>query len=307
MRRRPGAEAVLERGWLAAHRWLLARRAVQLGLLALFLAGPLAGWWIVKGNLSFSVTLSVLPLQDPYVLLQSLATRHAPEGKALIGAAIVLAFYLLVGGRVYCAWVCPLNPVTDAAAWLRRRLGLARGVRLAPTTRLWLLAMTLVVAALSGSLAWELVNPVSIVHRGLVFGMGAAWGLVLTVFLFDAFVAERGWCGHLCPVGAFYGLLGRFALVRVSAVRRARCDECGDCYAVCPEPRVIKPALKGEGEGRSPVILSRDCTTCGRCIDVCAKDVFSFGTRFAAVPTPTIPIIQATPQPGHPRAPRRTP
>ncbi len=103
------------------------------------------------------------------------------------------------------------------------------------------------------------------------------------------------------------GLLGRFALVRVSAVRRARCDDCGDCYAVCPEPRVIKPALKGEGEGRSPVILSRDCTTCGRCIDVCAKDVFSFGTRFAAVPTPTIPIIQATPQPGHPRAPRRTP
>lgn len=307
MRRRPGAEAVLERGWLAAHRWLLARRAVQLGLLALFLAGPLAGWWIVKGNLSFSVTLSVLPLQDPYVLLQSLAASHVPEGKALIGAAIVLAFYLLVGGRVYCAWVCPLNPVTDAAAWLRRRLGLARGVRLAPTTRLWLLAMTLVVAALSGSLAWELVNPVSIVHRGLVFGMGAAWGLVLTVFLFDAFVAERGWCGHLCPVGAFYGLLGRFALVRVSAVRRARCDDCGDCYAVCPEPRVIKPALKGEGEGRSPVILSRDCTTCGRCIDVCAKDVFSFGTRFASVPTPTIPIIQATPQPGHPQAPRRTP
>ena len=81
MRRRPGAEAVLERGWLAAHRWLLARRAVQLGMLALFLAGPLAGWWIVKGNLSFSYTLSVLPLQDPYVLLQSLAARHAPEAR----------------------------------------------------------------------------------------------------------------------------------------------------------------------------------------------------------------------------------
>jgi ferredoxin-type protein NapH len=24
-----------------------------------------------------------------------------------------------------------------------------------------------------------------------------------------------------------------------------------------------------------------NCTNCGRCIDVCDKDVFSFGTRFA--------------------------
>ncbi|WP_413891310.1 4Fe-4S binding protein [Candidatus Aalborgicola defluviihabitans] len=23
----------------------------------------------------------------------------------------------------------------------------------------------------------------------------------------------RGWCGHLCPVGAFYGVLGRGALM----------------------------------------------------------------------------------------------
>lgn len=307
MRRRPGVEAVRARGWLAAHRWLLARRGVQFGLLALFLAGPLAGWWIVKGNLNSSLTLGVLPLQDPYLLLQSLATGHRPDGKALIGAMIVLAFYLLVGGRVYCAWVCPLNVVTDGAAWLRRRLGLARGARLSPATRLWLLGMTFVVAAIGGGIAWELVNPVSIVHRGLVFGMGAAWAVVLAVFVFDAFVAERGWCGHLCPVGAFYGLLGRFALLRVSAAGRARCDDCGDCYAVCPEPRVIKPALKGEADGRSAVILSRDCTTCGRCIDVCAQDVFHFGTRFAAAPSPTLPIIPATPQPGHAQATRRIP
>jgi len=277
---RAGADAVAAHGWLAAHRWLFARRAVQLGILALFLAGPLAGWWVVKGNLNFSYTLGVLPLQDPYVLLQSLAARHAPEAKALIGAAIVLGFYLLVGGRAYCAWVCPMNPVTDGAAWLRRRLGPTRGARLSPATRWWLLAMTLVVAALTGTIAWELVNPVSILHRGLIFGMGAAWFVVLAIFLFDLFVAERGWCAHLCPVGAFYGLLGRAAVLRVVAVRRAQCNDCADCYAVCPEPKVIKPALKGEREGRSPVILGAECTNCASCLDVCSKDVFAFGTRF---------------------------
>ena len=291
MNQRPGADAVQARGWLAAHRWLLARRAVQLGVLGLFLAGPLAGWWLVKGNLNFSYTLGFLPLQDPYVLLQSLAAQHAPQVKLLIGAAIVLLFYALVGGRAYCSWVCPLNPVTDAAAWLRRRLGLTRGARLSPSTRHWLLAMTLGLAALTGTIAWELVNPVSIVHRGLIFGMGAAWAVVAAVFLFDLFVAERGWCGHLCPVGAFYGLLGRVAVLRVVAVRRAQCNDCADCYALCPEPKVIKPALKGEREGRSPVIVGAECTNCARCLDVCSKNVFEFGTRFHKLPHRVIPLV----------------
>jgi ferredoxin-type protein NapH len=52
-----------------------------------------------------------------------------------------------------------------------------------------------------------------------------------------------------------------------------------DCYAVCPENQVISPALRGKG-GDTPVILSGDCTNCGRCIDVCDQDVFRFGTRF---------------------------
>lgn len=296
--RRPGLDARLARGWWSAHRWLLARRAVQLGILALFLAGPLAGVWIVKGNLNFSETLGVLPLQDPLVLLQSLLAGHRPGQKVLLGAVIVLALYLLVGGRSYCAWVCPLNPVTDAASWLRRRLGLSRPSRLSPRLRLGLLAAILVLAAATGSLAWELVNPVSIVHRGLVFGMGAAWFLVLAIFLFDLLVVERGWCGRLCPVGAFWALVDRPALLRISAGRRQACNDCGDCYVVCPEPQVLKPALKGEREGRGPLITSSQCTHCARCIDVCAEDVFHWSTRFAnAARHPIVPLAEAKEKP----------
>ena len=40
---RPGVEAVATKGWLKAHRWLLLRRISQLGILALFMLGPLAG------------------------------------------------------------------------------------------------------------------------------------------------------------------------------------------------------------------------------------------------------------------------
>ena len=60
-KKRIGAEAVEEKGWLGAHKWLLLRRISQLSILALFLLGPLAGIWNVKGNLNYSYTLGVLP------------------------------------------------------------------------------------------------------------------------------------------------------------------------------------------------------------------------------------------------------
>ncbi len=278
---RVGADAVARKGWWRAHRWLVLRRASQLGVLVLFLLGPWAGIWIVKGNIASSLTLEVLPLTDPYVLLQALAAGTLPASSALIGAGIVLAFYLLVGGRVYCAWVCPMNAVTDAAEWLRRRLGWnARGMALNRRQRYWLLGVTLVLAALTGTIAWEQVNPVSTLYRGLVFGMGAGWFLVAAIFLFDLLLARRGWCGHLCPVGAFYGTLGEAAAVRVVAARRERCDDCMDCYQVCPEPQVIRPALRPASPAATPLIRSGACTNCGRCIDVCGKEVFEFGTRF---------------------------
>ena len=281
---RPGASAVALKGWLGAHRWLLLRRLAQIVFLGVFLTGPWFGVWIAKGTLSSSLTFGVLPLTDPYLLVQSLAAGHALGTTAVLGALIVAVAYALIGGRMYCSWVCPINPVTDGARVLRRRMGLGKGWQPKRATRLWLLAATLVVSAATGTIAWEVVNPVSMAHRAIIFGVGFAWAIVLAVFLFDGFVSRDGWCGRLCPVGAFYGLLGTRSLVRVKAARRRDCDDCMDCFAVCPEPQVITPALKGEARGASPIILSRDCTNCGRCIDVCAKDVYRIAWRFDHAP-----------------------
>ena len=279
--RSPGVEAVRVKGRWAAYRWLVYRRLVQFGILALFLAGPWAGVWIVKGNLGSSLVLDTIPLTDPYILMQSLFARHAPELTAAVGALVVIAIYVLFGGRAYCAWVCPINAVTDTAQWLRRRLRLKGGARLSAATRYWLLGASLLVAAVTGTIAWELLNPVARVFRGLVFGMGAAWFVILAVFLFDLLISERGWCGHLCPVGAFYSIPGKASVVRVSAAGRERCNDCADCLKVCPEPQVLKRPVFSAGQGTSPVVLSPNCTNCGRCIDVCTEDVFQFSTRFS--------------------------
>ena len=141
-------------------------------------------------------------------------------------------------------------------------------------TRYWILGFTFLLAGLTGTLAWELINPVSIVFRGLVFSIGLAWGMILAIFLLDFAISRRAWCGHLCPVGAFYSLLGVKSLLRVDAYQREQCDDCMDCFIVCPEQQVIKQPLKGADKGISSLITSKQCTNCGRCIDVCAEDVF---------------------------------
>lgn len=273
-----GTDAVHDKGWWLANRFLVLRRLSQISVFALFLLGPWAGVWIVKGNLSSSVTLGVLPLSDPFAMAQVLATRHWPELSALLGAGIVIAFYALLGGRVFCSWVCPVNVVTDSASWLRRRFKINSG-RSPRELRYWLIPSVIVASAISGVAVWEWVNPVSLTQRALIFGGSTALGAVVAVFFYDLLVAPRGWCGHLCPVGATYALIGHKSLLRVSAANSSRCNDCADCFAVCPEPQIIPIALKGK-EGASPVILSPSCTNCGRCIDVCGPDVFRFTHRF---------------------------
>ena len=235
--------------------------------------------WIIKGNLASSKVLNTVPLSDPYILLQSALSGSVPFVNGMIGALIVLVFYLLVGGRVYCSWVCPVNMVTDAAAWLRQYLGIKSTFQFSRNTRYWLLGLTLILPLITGMLVWELFNPVTVMFRGIVFGMGWAWLVILAVFLFDVFISKRGWCGHICPVGAFYSLLNVKPVIRVNADNREQCDDCMDCFAVCPEPQVIRPALKGADKGIAPVIEMQNCTHCGRCIDICDENVFRFTLR----------------------------
>jgi ferredoxin-type protein NapH len=273
-------EVIDNRSWWLKTRWLVLRRSTQTGVLALFLLGPLAGIWVIKGNLNSSLTLDFLPLTDPFVLLQSWLANHQFGTQAAIGALIVAAFYFLIGGRAYCGWVCPVNIVTDTAHWARNRLRLRGNTKLHRNTRYWLLGASLVLSALTGLVAWEWINPVSVLHRGIIFGMGSGWFIILAVFLFDLAVSKRGWCSHLCPMGAFYSLLGSHSTIRIRADNRDACDKCMDCFDVCPEPLVISPALFGKKDGIGPVINEINCTNCGRCIDVCSKEVFHFGTRF---------------------------
>ncbi|HCE1905063.1 TPA: quinol dehydrogenase ferredoxin subunit NapH [Vibrio parahaemolyticus] len=268
-----GKEAIEKLGWWRAHRFLVLRRLCQLTIIALFMAGPTLG--VLTGNLSSSMLLDTVPLSDPLIVLQALATGHIPEFNALLGVVIVVVFYAILAPRAFCAWVCPLNIVTDLAAWLRRKFNIKASYRWSPAIRYWLIPVLMLGSALSGAILWTWLDPVAALHRGLVFGMGAGWVLIALVFVLDLLLVEHGWCGHLCPLGATYGVIGRKSLLRVTAVRREDCTKCMDCFYVCPEPEVLRQPLK-EGDRR---VMEQNCISCGRCLDVCPEHVFEFKNR----------------------------
>ncbi|HBH7887437.1 TPA: quinol dehydrogenase ferredoxin subunit NapH [Vibrio parahaemolyticus] len=268
-----GKEAVEKLGWWHAHRFLILRRLCQLAIIALFMAGPTLG--VLTGNLSSSMLLDTVPLSDPLIVLQALATGHIPEFNTLLGVVIVVVFYAILAPRAFCAWVCPLNIVTDLAAWLRRKFNIKASYRWSPAIRYWLIPVLMLGSALSGAILWTWLDPVAALHRGLVFGMGAGWVLIALVFVLDLLLVEHGWCGHLCPLGATYGVIGRKSLLRVTAVRREDCTKCMDCFYVCPEPEVLRQPLK-EGDRR---VMDQNCISCGRCLDVCPEHVFGFKNR----------------------------
>ncbi len=268
-----GKEAIEKLGWWRAHRFLILCRLCQLTIIALFMAGPTLG--VLTGNLSSSMLFDTVPLSDPLIVLQALATGHIPEFNALLGVVIVVVFYAILAPRAFCAWVCPLNIVTDLAAWLRRKFNIKASYRWSPAIRYWLIPVLMLGSALSGAILWTWLDPVAALHRGLVFGMGAGWVLIALVFVLDLLLVEHGWCGHLCPLGATYGVIGRKSLLRVTAVRREDCTKCMDCFYVCPEPEVLRQPLK-EGDRR---VMDQNCISCGRCLDVCPEHVFEFKNR----------------------------
>jgi ferredoxin-type protein NapH len=234
------------------------------------------GWSILVGNLSSSEILGVIPMSDPYAVLQMFCAGALIASNVFLGAVIALLFYAIIGGRAFCSWVCPVNIITDAASYLRRKLQINQVQKKQPasrTIRYWVIALSLIISFALGVTAFEFISPIGMVHRGIIFGMGFGWAAIVIIFLFDLFVLQNGWCGHVCPLGGFYSLVGRYSLIRVRH-HEEKCTVCMKCKEVCPEPQVLFMV----GKSSQQIVLG-ECTNCARCIEVCDDDALNFSLR----------------------------
>jgi ferredoxin-type protein NapH len=259
---------------LRNYKFLIARRVTQIMVIFLFFAGNAFGWSVLKGNLSAAMLLEVVPMSDPFHVLQMFAAMTVPSSEALIGAGLVIAFYAILAGRAFCGWVCPMNIVTDTANWIRNVLGIEDTWQMSRNIRYWIVGLSLVISFFIGVAAFEWISPISMLHRGIIYGMGFGWAAVLTVFLFDFLVMKNSFCGHLCPLGGFYALVGRFNIIKPRHDKE-KCSLCMKCFEKCPEKQVLHIVGKQSG-----LVLSGECINCGRCVEVCDDNSIFFSSNF---------------------------
>ncbi|NWF65900.1 MAG: quinol dehydrogenase ferredoxin subunit NapH [Campylobacterales bacterium] len=258
-------------------KYLILRRLSQFSIIFLYFGANAWGWKILQGNLSSSKIFETIPMSDPYAILQIFFAGSVVAVDALIGGLVALAFYVIIGGRAFCSWVCPINIVTETASYVRGKLNIQKyqegRVIITRNSRYYILVTSLVLSSIFGVAAFEFLSPISIVTRGLIFGLGVGVATLVLIFLFDLFVLKDGWCGHFCPLGGFYSLIGRFSLIRVKH-NAETCTACMKCKEVCPEKDVLFMVSK-----ESLSVNMGECTLCGRCIDVCGDNSMKFHIR----------------------------
>lgn len=260
-------------GLIKRYRFLISRRFTQLFLLSLFLGANYLGWTILKGNFSSALLFEAIPLSDPYNIIQVFASGFIASSELIIGAIIILLLYGLLFGRMFCSWVCPVNIIEDTASGIHKKLKLKNSVNLSRNIRYWVLGLGIALSVILGYSAFEAVSPISMLHRGIIFGIGGGWTFIVALFLFDMAISKFGWCGHLCPLGAFYALISKYALIKVK-YNNNKCSKCMKCFTVCPEKQVLNIVTKQSG-----IIKSSECTNCARCIEVCNDDALKLSLR----------------------------
>ena len=277
---------VRRRSRLWERRWTWAHRLSQALFLGLLVAGRHLEPRGLTGSTASTLLLGTVHLTDPLSALEvTLASRQLLPA-LWIGAGLLLAVYAL-SGRLFCGWVCPLGLVLDltddlGGRFMRRGPDRRPDRRLQRRTKYVLLGLFLALSASVSLPVFTLISPIHALSRSLVFGLEAGLVLVAGIVAFELFYSRRAWCRDLCPLGAFYSLLGRRAVVHVRIRNAGRsCTECRLCTRDCP---MGLPVLETEVLAGHAVVGDPECSRCGTCLDDCPGGVLHLGVALARKP-----------------------
>jgi len=270
----------LYQNYVAAHAYdLLAPGQKHLydtmeWLTAPFTGDPEQDLNAIKGT-TWSASILGYKISDPLATVSQAAASLGLYWPFLLTALVPLLATVLLG-RIYCGWICPATLLYELndnlGSWLRRAgINLSDRVLWRPLKYL-VLAVGLMVSALTGAVAIAAIYPPAIIGRELYYaialgGFGAGTVFFLLTLLFDHLVARRGFCRYLCPGGALYSLLGRYRLLRIQR-DVATCNDCSKCNATC------QFGLDPMGDD-----FGQECNNCSACIAVCPTDALVFSLR----------------------------
>jgi len=260
--------------------WTWSHRLIAAAFLALLILGRQDWFPWLKGSPTATCLFGVVPFVDPLAGLEVMVASRVVTVTLLIGVAAT-ALVAVVFGRVFCGWLCPLGLMLElsdqARDWLHRRLAGIRmkvpQVHVPRGLKYWLLLLFLGLSLVGGIPVFTSISPINLVVLSVFFSPAIGLTAFGSLVVLEHF-SPRLFCRSVCPLGALYSLLGRYAPLRVRV--RTECERmsCQRCTHHCPTGIRVMEDFVITGK---PSVDDPECTRCGTCSDVCGAGVVKLG------------------------------
>jgi polyferredoxin len=253
-------------------------------------------WWQLRGwPVNWIIQL------DPLVGLGTLLATKTLYAGLLWGLLTIVLTIVL--GRFFCGWVCPFGAIHQFMGFCGKyKKPLKNKISLnlySPWQSLKYFLLFIFLAAafidlleilapgnplIAGSLQIGLLDPISLLYRsvnlallplfdGTVIRLSASSrfydgalliGIIFIGAIFLNFWRPRFYCRYICPLGALFGILSRFAIFRIGK-NRSECINCEVCEKNCEG--ACSPTSR---------IRVNECVLCMNCIKDCRHDLMSY-------------------------------
>ena len=228
---------------------------------------------------------------DPLVAIGTMLSTHTLY-HPLIWALLIIALTVIFG-RFFCGWVCPFGSINHFLGYLfNRKSSLTERVELnryrkAQNIKYYILIIFLFMALIpfdSSSLQIGLLDPIPLLTRtfnlvllplaDMNFSLTSTSGrfydgtwIVFIVFLAAIllnYISPRFYCRYICPLGALFGILSKFAIFRIGQGEN-NCTNCKKCEKFC------------EGAcNPQNTIRNNECILCFNCREDCSDKVLNY-------------------------------
>lgn len=295
--------------WMKNNKWKIIRRVVQLSMIFLLLS-PLLNLNLFRGSLISGSLLGVL-LVDPLAAIDFMLAAKTIYLPMIIGALILVVFYFIVGGRVFCGWFCPIYLLSEYSRLLNKKLAVFK-LKPSSNTKFFVLFIFLLLSLITSKPVFEIISPIGIISQNIALGIDKPqeqfgkeisnsfdqnetgysestlyddfynWQILFNlsllliglIILIDIFVSYGWWCNHTCPVGTFYTLLGKYSPIKVK-IDNSACTKCNECFEVCMPSNVLVAPV----QGKSTWVNDSSCTNCLNCIDICPENALKISIK----------------------------
>jgi ferredoxin-type protein NapH len=279
---------------------VLRNLAVALVVISVLLSLVFTIGW---GTLS-SMGYKAIALLCPLGALESMLGTWVILPRVLIILIVTIAIVLLFG-KAFCSWVCPVPPLSQffrtkkakagqeleqqeaAESSLakyhenKEHCGACRQTKASLDSRHFVLLGALASTAIFGFPVFCIVCPIGLtfataiaVVRLVGFNEPSFGLLIFPAILLIEFLVLRKWCYKICPMGALMSLVASFNRTLKPKVEEKKClrftedADCSVCSNVCPEH--IDP------HSNLGLRSTAECTRCNRCAEACPEGAIRF-------------------------------